>query len=79
MVMESLSPTPDDIAELLRRNPIAAEQLKVIMLQRHAADLQARIAELESQTEPSDNGKGEGLQMLKAEEREAVPEDAKPE
>ena len=32
--MMELSPTPRDYAELLRMNPLAAEQLKVIILRR---------------------------------------------
>ena len=60
--MGTLSPTSDDIAELLRRNPIAAEQLKVIMLQRRNAELQARVDELE-RTSDKDSENGSGLNV----------------
>jgi hypothetical protein len=35
----------DDVAELVRNNPLAAEQLKNIALQRQISELERRLAE----------------------------------
>jgi hypothetical protein len=40
--------TPEDIAELLRQNPMAAEQAKSIALQRMNLELQAQLEQMKN-------------------------------
>ena len=42
--MEPINATPADLNQLLAMNPLAAEQLKNIVLQRHVAELEAELA-----------------------------------
>ena len=41
--------TDEDLQTLLRENPLAAEQLRRIMAERHREELQAELADLRAQ------------------------------
>ena len=43
--------TDADLQTLLRENPLAAEQLRRIMAERHREELQAELADLRAQAE----------------------------
>ncbi len=48
---DNIKITMEDVRELLRQNPIAAEQIKVIALRRILAERDAEIEELEKRNE----------------------------
>ena len=52
--MVDLEPTQADYMELLRQNPLAAEQLKVLVLRRMYGEAVARIEVLQAQLDGND-------------------------
>ena len=52
--MVDLEPTQADYMELLRQNPLAAEQLKVLVLHRMYGEAAARIEILQAQVNGND-------------------------
>ena len=56
MVEESLELAWDDVAELLRINPLASEQLKNIVLRRKLAEAEQRLAAVPEADEQEQEG-----------------------
>lgn len=57
---QDIIPTPQDFALLLQQNPLAAAQLKAIVLERENAELEAKLAEYTATKENGHATQGEG-------------------
>ena len=67
--MSVIEPTIEDVNQVFKDNPQAAQQLQIVSQNRIIAELEQRIVELESQldTESNDskNGKGSAKELEK--------------
>ena len=58
MTQEKLDITWDDVAELMRLNPLAAEQLKSVVLRRRLDEAERRLVEV-APPQQSDHARGD--------------------